>query len=550
MARMIPAEISNEAPASEREIFRRLRDRTPSDWTAIHSQGFVESADDSHPALDGEIDFLLVIPDRGYLVLEVKGGGVHFKDGHWYTENRQGETHRIKDPSAQARRGAHVIDDFLRDRRWFRNHRVRPAFGWGIIFPDIDLPRNTGLALPRDHAIDRLECTRLEDEIDRLLDNQGLGKRNYPDDLSSRIVEAICPPIDIRVPLAKWFAEETELQRRFTEEQIKLLDVLADRDRLAIEGCAGSGKTVVAMEKARRLASQGLSVLFLCFNQPLSEELRHRAQGFPVFSFHDFSLKFLQQADIQVKVPRKDRDKPKFFMEELPLMLLEALDGHSEERYDAIVVDEGQDFKQDWWDCVREFLREPDQGIWYVFFDPLQDVYGRGVPQMLDLYPYPLRYNCRNTGRIAEFCGEVSQHLIETYPGAPEGLEVEVLETGNLQSVQRQLGKRIDSLVTQEKVDPRSMVLLSTRSRNSSAFKGVSKLGPLRLAPLDAQPAPDQLRFDSIFRFKGLEADVVFLVDEQHPKTSTPNHLYVGASRARHWLTYAQIQTDEQLTDR
>ncbi len=546
MAKMIPAEIDPEAPPSEREIFRRFRDQTPPEWTAIHSQGFVQPADRSHPALDGEIDFLLVVPDRGFLVLEVKGGGIHFHKGQWFSKNHRGETNAIKDPAAQARRGAHAVENFLRGRSWFKSRQVRPRFGWGVIFPDVDLPANTGLALPRDHVIDRLDCTRFTDEITRLMDTQGLTPRKYPPELPDKIVEAINPPIDVRVPLAKWFAEEDRQQRKFTEEQVRLLDVLADERRLAIEGCAGSGKTVVAMEKARRLANDGLKVLFLCFNQPLAEELKSQTEDFPVFTFHDFSIRFLQQAGVHIEVPKGRREKSKFYEEELPLSFLEALGKHSDERYDAIVVDEGQDFKQDWWDCVRDLLEDPQAGTWYVFFDPLQDIYGRGIPKMLDLYPYPLRYNCRNTGRIAAFCGEVSQHLIETFPGAPEGREVELLEAKSAAALQKLLGKRLETLVSRDKIDPRDIVLLSTRSRKTSAFKGVSKLGPLRLVPLDAQPAPNQLRFESLFRFKGLEADVVLLIDEGHPRTSTPNHLYVGASRARHWLTLARLKSQSQ----
>ncbi len=542
MARMIPAQIGPEAPPSEAEIFRRFRDHTPSSWTVIHSQCFVAGGDKDHPARDGEIDFLLLDPERGFVALEVKGGGIRFESGQWYSTGQDQVEKAIKDPASQARKAAHEVDSFLRKQPWFKKNKVRLHFGWGVVFPDVDIPLRTGMGLPRDHILDRMDCTKFLEKLECVAKAQGLRKRKYPDQLTRAFLSTICPGFDARVPLARWFRDEKEILDHFTHEQISLLDHLEKVTRLAVEGAAGTGKTVVAMEKARRLAEAGKEVLFLCFNEPLADDLDKRAEGFQVFPYQRFCIQFAQRAGLKVEVPDDSRFKHQFYEHELPLLMMEALEKLPDARFDAIIVDEGQDFKPDWWVSIEDLFRNAKEDIWYVFFDPHQDIYKRGIPEMLVTYPFPLRYNVRNTGRIAEFCGQLCGSEMEPFPGIPEGLDVERISANGPKHLVKILEKRIGQLVKKERIAAHDMVLLSTRSRKASVLRKVKKLGSLTLVPLGSSKVGHQLRFDSIFRFKGLEADVVLLVDEGNPRTSTPRHLYVGASRARHLLVLIELE--------
>src|SRR5690606_6411963 len=122
-----------------------------------------------------------------------------------------------------------------------------------------------------------------------------------------------------------------------------------------IEGCAGSGKTMLALEKARQLAGQGFDVLLLCFNAPLAEYLYERApEGVSVFHFHGLCKHLAKEAGIGYRAHRSEEE---YYNEVLPNMLLDAIDELGPQ-YDALIVDEGQDFRDTWWEILAFLLRD------------------------------------------------------------------------------------------------------------------------------------------------------------------------------------------------
>jgi superfamily I DNA/RNA helicase len=312
--------------------------------------------------------------------------------------------------------------------------------------------------------------------------------------------------------------------------------MLEDNHRVAIQGSAGTGKTVLALEKARRLSEEGQRTLLLCFNRPLADHLRRFASGFEVDTFHGFCSSKANLAKVSFHIPTGGSARD-FWEDEAPLKLLEALEARSDDRYDAIVVDEGQDFREHWWPSIEEALNDPAKGTLYVFFDPHQNIYGGGPPAALDIAPTRLVFNCRNTQRIAEYAGELVSASTRVRPGAPAGAAVESFACGSPEEMVSQVRKQLHRLVVEEKIAADQIVVLSTRSTKKSALAKQRKLGNLHLVDIDSPPGPAEIRFGSLQRFKGLEADVVLLVDvEAEARTSSPEHLYVGTSRARHLL--------------
>src|SRR3954451_25372512 len=74
-----------------------------------------------------------------------------------------------------------------------------------------------------------------------------------------------------------------------TESQYSVLEGLDGNQRVCVLGGAGTGKTLLAMEQARRLAAQGHRVLLTCFNAPLGGHIRSelgKVDGVDVFHFH------------------------------------------------------------------------------------------------------------------------------------------------------------------------------------------------------------------------------------------------------------------------
>ena len=290
--------------------------------------------------------------------------------------------------------------------------------------------------------------------------------------------------------LALQFRAEQQELLRLTEEQVAMLDSLASHNRAAIEGTAGTGKTVLAMEKARRLTTTGARVLLLCFNRPLAAHLRRQAEGFTVETFHNFCERMARRAGLPFDAPIEHGPQHRFFWEkETPECLLEALERLPDERYDAIIVDEGQDFLPDWWPCLDEALAQRREGTLYAFYDAYQNIFGGDRPsEALEVIEYRLVYNCRNTKRIAEYAARLiplkARVTIPLEPrvkaGAPQGEEIEEIMCRNAEEMARKVAGRLARLVDDEGIDPARIAILSTRTLRNSPFADNRRARPLR----------------------------------------------------------------------
>ena len=176
-----------------------------------------------------------------------------------------------------------------------------------------------------------------------------------------------------------------------------------------------------------------------------------------------------------------------------------------------------------------------------IFYDPNQAIYGEDLTKNLGLNPFSLKYNCRNTSRIAEY----STRLINLRPtvktGTPEGAEVTEVLCENGTDAIDELRKLLHRFTIEEKISPEQIVILTTNSLQRSLLKEISKLGNLTLT--DLEPAPNEVKISTLHRFKGLESDVVILFDESTNSRIGTNHLYVATSRARAILAVVKITT-------
>jgi hypothetical protein len=540
MARMIPSEPDRDTPASERYVFGRLREQLPDSWTVLHARRFFLPAREGRAAVEGEVDFVVIDPERGMLALEVKGGEIARTPEGWTQKGADGVVRRAKDPGKQAQAAAHALDRYLREQPWFERNRARMPFAWGVVLPDVDVRVSLGPDLPRELVIARNDFADLRAAVDRIFAASGLGPVPGKEAVAATI-RALAPTLRLIRPLAARIDEESVALVRLTREQARILDVLAGMPRVAIEGAAGTGKTLLAMEWAERLATRGLRVLLLCFNRPLAEFLARQAGGrFEVWNFHRACYELCRQAGVAFEVPERGEKQRRFWDRDAPVQLLEALERKPELRWDAIVVDEGQDFRADWWPAVESMLRDPGTSPLVVFFDPNQDIYEGGPARSLEVSPAKLCWNCRNTGHIARFAHAVIGTEAELRPEAPEGAAVELLHVRSDEESTAEVRRNLHRLLHEEGLRTDQLVVLSTRSRERSPLAR-ARLGNYALCPLDAEPGPRQVRFGSLHQFKGLEADAVILVDV-HPgdPNCTPRHIYVASSRARHLLIVVQ----------
>jgi superfamily I DNA/RNA helicase len=227
----------------------------------------------------------------------------------------------------------------------------------------------------------------------------------------------------------------------------------------------------------------------------------------------------------------------------LPSALLEAvseLDIH----YDAIVVDEGQDFHDNWWAVLEMLLHHPRESIFYIFYDDNQRIYSRQSKYPITGPPYLLTKNCRNTQQIHE-------QVLKFYSGShalsargPRGRRVEIAKYQDDSELYQIISRVLSKLVNEEKV-PASETVILTPSKRSSLWKHSSASG-IKFSD-SWPPAEGQVYLSTIHTFKGLEVSVVIVaeIDAWSPdKGPIEPILYVACSRARNHLVVL-LRTDE-----
>jgi len=519
--------------AAERRLFERLRDETPGELVAFHSVAWQVPGRNGRPE-QGESDFVLAHPGYGVLTLEVKGGSVRYdaRAGRWFSIGKEGES-PIKDPVRQASRASHLLARTL--ARSARGGREAFSFGHAVAFPDCRVERKALRPdLPRELVLDHADVSRLGERVEGLFRHwhDPAEKRPLGAEGVERLERLLANSFELRAPLAFELAEEERELYRLTEQQYRVLDMLSRQTRVAIAGCAGSGKTFLAAEKARRLARQGFRVLLVVFNVLLGEHLRRGLAdepGITVRVFHGLCREVAEAAGLDLPAEPEPGEEGAYYR-----ALEAAFAEHAhvmEGRFDALIVDEGQDVSTEWWLPLQILLADPDRSPLYVFFDDNQKLFPvpTGLPFLAE--PVQLTVNCRNTRRINELVVRFYKGGTLEAPG-PEGPPVDrqVYETeGELLAL---LDEQVGRWTREAKVEPEDIALLTARSAARSALWTVDALGGVRLT--DDPWERNRILRCSIFRFKGLERLVVGLCELDGAREQA---LYVGLSRPSVFLS-------------
>jgi len=206
--------------------------------------------------------------------------------------------------------------------------------------------------------------------------NRGARPQAIEPEFRIRLAQAISPQFNLVPRLSRQLETQEEQLIRLTDEQARVLEFCALNTRVAIEGVAGSGKTLLAQEQCRRFADQGMRTLFLCYNKALAEWLRESLSPeykgkIDIYHFHHLAHDTCQKAGIAFE----PKSSPTFWKEESAELLMQAASSLAELKYDAVVADEGQDFLADWWFAIDELNQQGAQGPLYVFYDPAQTLF-------------------------------------------------------------------------------------------------------------------------------------------------------------------------------
>jgi len=544
MARMIPLVLVDEGvSAAERVLFKEFARQLGPDWTVLHSVHWL--AREGGRSRDGEADFLLAHPRHGVLMLEAKGGTIA-RDGAtqaWTSTDFGGTVHAIKGPFEQAERSVYALRDKLADAPETAGFPWRVARA--VAFPDVLVgDADLGPNAPRALILDSGDLATLARALGRAFAAAPGGGPGPGADRVAALVRLLKPPVELkRHGLVGEMRRNAETSLRLTEQQYALLDFLGGRRRVAIDGAAGSGKTLLALEQCRRLARQGFRVLFTCYNKALAAWARAALAAdlgdtmalVTVDNYHDLAADLVRRAGMPVPdIGALGGDAlSRHFADELPEQLLAALDALPD-RFDAIVVDEGQDFADTWWITLEALLADPDDGILAVFYDDNQRIYSTatsgGYPVADE--PFRLTRNCRTTRQIHR--AALSYHQGQDAPdcAGPEGRPVAEEAPDEARDQPAALRRALHELTTIEGVPVDEIVVLSTRGPQTSALTEGLRVGNLALTWGAA--GPGQLPIRSVHAFKGLESPVVILTEPDRAHAANRDALlYVALSRAQ-----------------
>jgi hypothetical protein len=524
---MIPATLSPETESrAEGRMFYALRDSLDNSYTIFHSFDLpTHNLKNRH--IDVEIDFLVLSHRQGLLVLEVKGGSIKHDGERWYQN-----AHPLEEsPYRQAERNKYAITTHLERR--FGKHLPMIA-GHAVCFPDVYTKMD---ALPHDD--EKITITgSLVPHVDTVIPAiMNSFKRETHRDLSDgeaeSIRKALIPEYEYGTSLADMIGAAEQKIFKLTEEQCNLLDFLGDRKRVLVKGCAGTGKTVLAMKKARELGQNGKRVLFLCYNVPLrrllEKSLKNLRGDITAGNYHNFCMKRLEAAGIYLP---ESSDRA-FWEMEIPDAFDKLLENQPL-KYDAIIVDEGQDFMAPYWITIERMLAP--NGYFYIFYDPGQNLYKSDLQFPINEEPFELKTNCRNTRQICNLLTRYTSQEMKVKEDAPEGTEMVDIARSSDRERRKELSRLLHKLVNEEGVAPERIVILGGHTMEHTCIGDNAKVGNFTIER-DPEEGSHAIRYDTYMRFKGCEADAVILLDVD-PKDARwdKNAFYAAMSRAKFLL--------------
>jgi hypothetical protein len=542
--------LEQDKRSAEKKVYEKLV-QLPDPYVVFYSVAW-QLRNPLAGAHDGEADFIVAHPEKGVLILEVKGGRIRYDAGEsqWYSLDRNEVEHAIKDPIQQARNSKNALLQKLRELPGWIDDYLTIAYM--VVFPDVLVGKSSLRPdLPRPLLIDSGDLENLEASIEN-----GFGWFTGEEHRSGmlgiqrlRLLESfLANSFELKTPMGMELAQDEARIIELTEQQMKLLNFIQHQRRAVIEGCAGSGKTTLALEKARQLNEQGFDTLLVCFNAPLAEYLRQRApKDVDVYHFHGLCKDLAKKAGLGYHAYRTEME---YYDTVLPQMLLEAVEELGTQ-YDAIIVDEGQDFRSDWFETLLLMLHDDKQGIFYVFLDSNQNIYHRpeNLSELLGIPIFSLLENCRNTRAIHEVVRSFHHQPERLTCHGPKGRPPEIVYFASEREEEEHVRGILHRLVTEEKVEAAHIVLLTTRAPEKTPFIPGKKLGNFVLREWgDNNWRKTEIRVSSVHRFKGLENRVVVLtgLEDNDPTWLNPL-LYVACSRAR---THLVIVAHERSRDR
>lgn len=499
---------------AEKKVFDSIKECFPHEnsFVAFHSFNLTKH----EKKRVGEADFL-ILSKYGIFVLEIKGGSISHEEGRWFTSNSKGKF-PISDPFKQANGAMFAVEKIIKDNSRFSSLKI--PIGYGVVFPDCTWNLH-GAEWDRQMICDSKNFKNFEEWLKKLFKYWNLKpNNNFPltSDELKHLKTFLRPDFELVELLNDKILKTEERSIQLTEDQYRYVDIAMDNKRVLCSGGAGTGKTFLAAELARRKGGLGSEVLFICKSPWLKNYLSMRILN--------ENVTISSVGGVQKVLRRAGLDA-----------------------FDVLIVDEGQDlFNFEDIDVLENSITGGlENGEWYIFHDvnnqsDLLSEANKEVLEYLKSLNNPVKFNlqtnCRNTENILK---KVQHTLSLDMGNTGTGLGPEVFEvTAIKEALVELINDKLSELINQD-VSPSSVTFLSSFPRKDSIVSLLSPKFKNLIVELDDYSVrnfpPTTMSFSEIKNFKGLENEVVFLLDLPPPSSlndaDNKTLHYVGMSRAR-----------------
>lgn len=508
MALLLPSQFDVDSvnPESERKVIRDLLATLSDEWYLVPKVPILVDGQNA------EIDLILVSQNFGALLLEIKGGLISVREGDWYQYDRKLK----KNPFDQITKAKHKLISRLREMRVDTSGLFLSEV---VVLPDVgDVPpAGLGPGAPRDRIWTKYDLLGASARVGLLHREKNPISTNQ----LQKFLRALCPTVELTESGGRFHAAMVNRIDSATRLHLDSLIGLADNQRFLVTGGAGTGKTYLAEAWARRCASRGERTLLLSYNVPLAEDLAVRLEDTEIVvgSYHRFVLGLLKPFGIVVP----SQVEPDWWDRVPPAALVENAASITD-RFDAIVLDEGQDFKSHWMEALTSLFRPTGPKRLLLVADHLQALYTKNWTPPRDVPYLTLTTNLRSSKTIGSHVAKLGgASPNSSAPVGPAVKEIKVLESNVVGVVANELSR-----LTAELEIPSSQIVVLARHRQLRD-KLLSSQMPIPLVRWEERDE-GKIVCETIHRVKGLERVAVLVVDLDVEKDNMTD--YIGASRA------------------
>ena len=517
----------------EYKIFNALK-KLPDEWNIYHSINWQQR--DKHGIIRwGEADFLIFNRNYGILVVEVKSGGINFENGQWKQRRLDTlEEFNMKNPFIQANRSKFKIIEELDNNLPIGEKSLVDKIVW---FPSILRDDVDKIQLPLEYN-KRLILTEesMGNPLDALVNAYNFYNAKQYTHLTEigekKVKEIIMPNFNL-VPSASNVKNEVNyIFYQLTNEQQKVLDFISDQNTVAIQGSAGTGKTFIAVEQAKRFSNCG-KVLFMCFNKYLNIHLKSKCmfRNVDYYTLHSFVSQYSNEDVYNIQKCIEEFNKIDF----------------SSLEYKYIIVDEAQDFNKEilkelYDNCIKNKIKL------LIFYDKNQLVFQNELPEIIKYFDSKLTLlkNCRNTVKITSSVNSIFNIPIEVNELSAIGVMPTLNYVDSEKKIIDAISKSIDKYL-KNGFESEDIVILTLTTEKKSVLYNIKEIDNQKVI---LERNNKEIFFTTAKKFKGLESNIVIVVDFNpvlYEDYDYKKNLYVALSRARQRLELYTVATEEEM---